>query len=154
MDLRENFRGHGFWLLKSEAFCESESSRQSRDLHEKSTVVSWNRNRQCGSDERGFIVVSKAWVALKLSSVIEEGFRRNDVGTENAVGVVDTGNEMYWRLSLSNKRWWCKYRTFKFLGEVFHTRRLESGTGYNKFEVCGRIIRIYAGAQRKLQPEE
>jgi len=29
-----------------------------------------------------------------LSSAFEEGFRRNDVGTENSVGVVDTGNEI------------------------------------------------------------
>ena len=29
-----------------------------------------------------------------LSSVFEEDFRRNDAGTENAVDVVDTGNEI------------------------------------------------------------
>ena len=29
-----------------------------------------------------------------MSSVFKEGCRRNDVGPENAIGVVDTGNEI------------------------------------------------------------
>ena len=91
MDLRDKFRGHGFWLLKSETFCESESSQQSRDLHEKSVLSSVNIVTLSTEAMIEWFIV-KAWVALKL--VFEEDFRRNDVGTENAVGVVDTGKRL------------------------------------------------------------
>jgi len=51
--------------LKSETFCESESSQQSRDLHEKSVLSSVNIvTLSTEAMIEWFIVVSKAWVAL------------------------------------------------------------------------------------------